>query len=564
MVKDFTATELALLDTKPGDLDPIQKKDRERLKARQYMEKHRTKLRNSLGSEEYKKTVNKKMFDYRNSENTKYLQAVSKESTNPVEIKTINNTIQKIEKRSIATDRPKREPKPINKEKIIQTKKIVFTRKEQEDRNLIAGWMTKLMKQNPYYKINDADYVEVRKYGKTQLDSMIKGITNIMKKVENITMSQDLKSNITSVFRGMNIEEGKYKANISVFKKEMPFLDLNKIDGFINRVIDYTSSIARDQDKVSNTVKGHLQNFVNLISRIDSYHKSYQILSKFNSSLNKQYLAERGDNLVDPDDLEKITIMKEQWDYTNIERTNKLIKDANLSAHDQALASVFLLQPPRRLDHRHAVLTEEGLDQDSLDLLISKTNDTRNYLVVDGEEPVKWVYKNFKTFSKGGQAKEEVMGPQVYDVYPEVAKYLKAHIKKNIILRDEFVFGQIKDHRTRVDVGNFSNKIPEIMKKIFNVAGITATTLRTAGAIFNQQNPDRTKNERKAFSKAMAHSNETNELYNKIIPKVKKVEVKPDPEKIQEVPAVKTKPKVVLKPVLKIGNQRRNPPKKRK
>ena len=44
MVKDFTANELALLDTKPSQLDPIQKKERERLKARQYMAKHRTKL----------------------------------------------------------------------------------------------------------------------------------------------------------------------------------------------------------------------------------------------------------------------------------------------------------------------------------------------------------------------------------------------------------------------------------------------------------------------------------------------------------------------------------------
>jgi hypothetical protein len=225
--------------------------------------------------------------------------------------------------------------------------------------------------------------------------------------------------------------------------------------------------------------------------------------------------------------------MKEKWDYTNIDQTNKLIQDGGLNAQYQALAAVFLLQPPRRLDHRHAVLTSQGLDEDTLKLLEDKVNDTRNYLVMDGTEPVRWVYKNFKTATKGGKIKDDVFGTQVYDVMPEVAKYLKMHILKNKLKLGDHVFGQLGDAKVKMDQGNFSTLIPKIMKKIFNIPGITATVLRTAAAIFNQQTEGRSNKEKKEFSAAMAHSEATNQLYNKILPKVHERDIQVNERDIQ-------------------------------
>lgn len=565
MVKEFTAAEKALLDSKPGDLDPIQKKDRERLKARIYMEKHRNKLKETKGIEDYKTDRKNDMKKYRFTQKTTYLKAVEEASSDSTEKKTITNTIQKIEKKykeSIlpVKEKSQREKKPVDRLKIVQDVPKVNTKQQQEMSDKSPQWLGKLIKISPNYKVNDETYVSERAYGKPAIDSHIKRITAIMDNVEGKKMSQDLKSKITTVLRGMNIEQGKYKTDISVFKKEMPFLDLKKVDTFIDNVIRYVTKKARREDKIINTIRNSLNPFVNLLGRIDSYSKSYQILTKFNSLLNKQYIDERSENVVDEEDIDKITLMKEKWDYTNVERTNKLIQDANLNKQQQALASVFLLQPPRRLDHQHAVLTSQGLDEDSLKSLEGKVNDKLNYLVMDGTEPVRWVYKNFKTAAKGGKVKYEVFGTQVYDVMPEVARYLKAHIVKNKLNLGDHIFGQLKDAREKMTQGNYSKLIPEIMFKIFDIPGITATVLRTAAAIFNQQTEGRSNKDKREFALSMAHSEATNQLYNKIIPKIDRKDIpvkeeEEEPEKKQDATPVKNPPKV-LKAAEKVGNKR--------
>ena len=68
---------------------------------------------------------------------------------------------------------------------------------------------------------------------------MIIIIAKVVGDVEGKTLSVDMKSKITSVFRGLNIEEGTYKGSLAIFRKEMPFLDINRIDTFINKVSSY-------------------------------------------------------------------------------------------------------------------------------------------------------------------------------------------------------------------------------------------------------------------------------------------------------------------------------------
>jgi len=93
--------------------------------------------------------------------------------------------------------------------------------------------------------------------------------------------------------------------------------------------------------------------------------------------------------------------------------------------------------------------------------------------------------------------------------------------------------------------------------------------LRTAAAIFNQQTEGRSNRDKQIFSKAMGHSEATNQLYNKIIPKVNerdiqvkkgnKILIKEEPIETnkQEATPVQKTPKV-LKPAEKIGNVRRS------
>ena len=127
------------------------------------------------------------------------------------------------------------------------------------------------------------------------------------------------------------------------------------------------------------------------------------------------------------------------------------------------------------------------------------------------------------------------------------------------------------------------------MLKIFKINDITSTVLRTAGAMWNQQTPNRSNREKEDFSLAMAHSEKTNQLYNKILPTKNETEEdkreaqvnkgnKIPLEKKQEATGNKVsikkqepirvsernKAKVVLQPVQKVGNVRRKMARKKK
>ena len=200
MVKEFTAAEKALLDSKPIELDVIQKKERERLKARIYMENHRNKLKETKGIGQYKIDKNVDMKIYRTKQKTTYLKAVAEKTNDPVEIKTINNTIQKIEKKqkeSIESLRQKsqREAKPVDRLKIIQDAPKVNTKKQQEDADKNPQWFIRLVKSHPNFKINDPNYVAERAYETKSINRMIGIISTIMNDVENKKLFEDLKAN---------------------------------------------------------------------------------------------------------------------------------------------------------------------------------------------------------------------------------------------------------------------------------------------------------------------------------------------------------------------------------
>ena len=251
--KEFTAEELALLQMKPSELDPIKKKERERLKARQYMAKSRAKQRAEMGNEPYKAMRLQKMTTYRSEKQKEYLEAVKETTEDPKEKTIITKTLQTIEKKkkeSVQSLREKssRESKPVDRLKIIQNTPKVITKKDQQDKDKTPQWLSRLIKSKPNFKVNDNDYVQERSYDNDKIPDMIALIEKVVLEVENKTLSVDLKSKITSVFRGLNIEQGVYKSSLAIFRKEMPFLELNRIDGFINRVSAYYYEKARNKD----------------------------------------------------------------------------------------------------------------------------------------------------------------------------------------------------------------------------------------------------------------------------------------------------------------------------
>lgn len=572
MPKDFTAEELALLEMKPSDLDPIKQEERKRLKARQYMATHRAKVRSNMGDKEYKAMRVDEMTTYRNKKQTEYLEAVKKTTNNPKEKQTIIKTIKKIQEKP--TRESTRVKVPTDK-RVINAPKIT---KEStiDDKVVVPDWKKALRVSNPNYKINSKEYMERAGFKAEALKDNYKIFSNIMSNVFNFEIPSNLKDVITFILRGNNIEHPSSKNkkldknNINIFKQYLDkYFNKNKIHTTLNAIIEYYYTNARDDDAGRSTVKSYTRTITNILSRIDSYHDSYQVSTKYGIELNDAYIDDMKNNRVKARDKAKLIVMRDNYDLNAYENNRKLLEENNLNSEEQALASMYLLQPPRRNETGSLRLTNKGLTKQEQALM----NQEGNYIVLDDGEPVLQIYGSYKTAKKTiGKVSKEVMGQQALPISPEVGKYLKQHIADKNLKLGDYIFGS-NDYSTPNT--NMNKKISSVMFKIFKVKNIGSKIIRQGASMFNQQN-DRSQNEKEAMAEAMGHSETVQKaIYNKV--KLDEVEDEEDQrskqvkkgnkipqEKKQEATEAKTKPKVQLKPVEKIGNVRRNPPRKKK
>ncbi len=566
MVKAFTAEELALLEMKPSDLDPIKKKERERLKARQYMAKNRAKQRTEMGNEAYKAMRVQKMQVYRDSKKTEYLEAVKENTTDPKEQVIITKTIKKIK------EQPTRQPS--NRVKVPTDKRIInpiVITKEQDNelKDIVPEWKTALMKEHPNYKINSKEYMKRAGLTKKALPKNLTIIEGVMKKVFKYEIPQDLKAVITFIFRGNNIEHLADKNHINIFKSKLDkYFHKSKIYKTITDISNHYYENAISESAGRNTLKGKMVALANLFSRVDSYHDTYQPLTKLANILDKEYFHKSKDNTIDPKDKDKLIALRDNYDIDNVSNNKKLIENNNLTTEEKALASMYLLQPPRRNETGSLRLTSTGITEKDEKLL-----QKGNYIVMDGDEPVKQIYGDFKTATKTiGRVEKEIMGVQSLPIMPEVAKYLKQHIIENKLKLGQYIFGS---HTYTTENLNMNKKITEAMFKIFKLEGISSKVLRQGASMFNQQS-NRSQNEKEIFAEAMGHSETVQKaIYNKVnlddvpdeedkrMKQVKKGNKIPL-EKKQQATDVKNKPKVQLKAVEKVGNVRRSSRKKKK
>jgi len=155
-----------------------------------------------------------------------------------------------------------------------------------------------------------------------------------------------------------------------------------------------------------------------------------------------------------------------------------------------------------------------------------------NYLIMDGDTPIKFVYNKFKTESKGGRIKKTIMGQQVFNVYEEVIPYLKNHIKTNNLKLRNYLFGSNTYSTLNSSYGKM---VEHVMLKIFKVNNITSGIIRQVASIYNQTTPNRSSNTKKGFALEMGHSENTNQLYSKIVD---------SEDETNDVPDVKTKEEI--------------------
>ena len=379
-----------------------------------------------------------------------------------------------------------KEPKPIK-----EVEKIPVKSKKTEIIKIKPQWYNNLIKKYPKFKINDKDYIEHRAYTEKQIEDFYKKITKLLKNIFNIDVSAKTKSIVVSIFRGKNVEHGRYKTNLDSFNNEFKMFNQKNI-------VKTLEKIASHFKNMNNTIKNNITPFVNLFSRISSYENTYQIMTNYNIDLNKKYIEKREDNTGSDEELEKLTEIMNNYDPSNPEDTKQKINDAELNSKQRAISALYLLMPTRRLDYKIMKLTNTENDLD----------ENFNYLYIKNKKS-KFIFNNYKTAQKGGRIKFPVFGKQTLEVNDDVLEYLKQHIRDSEIKSGDLLFGEMS-------LSTYSKMIMEIMEVIFGISGIGSTTLRIVNASYNQQDNTKSVKQKKELAKDMAHDLTTNALYSKI------------------------------------------------
>jgi len=376
-------------------------------------------------------------------------------------------------------------PKPIK-----QNEKIIVKSNKKELIEKKPQWYNSLIKSHPKFKINDANYIAYRAYNEKQVDDFVKKIAKVLK-IFNKELTPNTKAIIVSIFRGRNVEIGKYKTNLESFNKELNIFNKKNIKTTLEKIANYFKNI--------NTIKNNITPFVNLYARIDSYENTYQIMTNYNIDLNNKYIEKREQNEPTSDEeLEKLKTVMDNYDPKNPEETKEKINNAELNSKEKAIASLYLLMATRRLEYRIMKLTDT----------LNSLDENFNYLYIKGKKS-KFIFNKYKTANKGGKIKTEVFGKQELEVNDDVLLYLKEYIKDSKIKSGDLLFKEMS-------LSTFCTIIQDIMEKIFGISKIGATTLRTVASSYNQQDNTKSVKEKKLLAQDMAHDLSTNALYNKL------------------------------------------------
>jgi len=478
-MKDFSEYEKSLLNTLPSKLDVIAQNERKKLKQRISHAKYRANLTDTT---EKKKEYNNYQADYiqkyRSKKKIELLDAISQKNPT-VEIKeSIVKQKEIIQKKLIVSEVRKTSRITKKTDLSIKSREPIVVVKNKK--KIVARWRKELMLEFPNY--TPAQLIEAKSISPELMAADIVIIRNVMLFILELKMSKDLERVITKIFRGYDI-----LGDIRIIKNEMPFLADIKLMKFVNQIQDYYP--------VGSSFKNKLRPFVNLLSRIDSYSSQYQQLSNLSTQENIAYETERKENKISSNDKFKL------FNYNPT--SNKILIDKLDTDLDKAIASVYLLMPPRRLDFQYMVLT----DVQTPEML---TNRKKNYLIMRNNDPIMFVYNNFKTHSKG---KKIIFGQQSFSVDVDVAFYLKKYIINNKLNTGNYLFGS-QDH-TQYN-SNFGKKLENVMLLLTNVSGITSKWIRVNAANYiNSSN--KSVGEIEKYAERMAHNYSQSQQYRKFI-----------------------------------------------
>ena len=308
---------------------------------------------------------------------------------------------------------------------------------------------------------------------------------------------------LSDYLKKANVLQKKFK-NKSLSSQAMAELEKLMTDdptanqALILKEMDYL----KDVDNIIHTLQGlypnpnSLKSYVTVLSVITSHLKDfqqvYQRLTRIGIEINKRIQEKRDDNVLAEDDKDRIIPL----DKPTISNGLDKLKDMR----EKLIFGLYTLQPCRRLEYRFMRITKET-NKDNLD------DDNDNYLVIT--PPYKFIFKNYKTNDKYGQQEIPVMDGDLINLIKQYIAYYKLKV-------GDYLIGQTSDKNKVIAEPNFSNKLTQIFRKVYNVHTSLDFIRKSHIISFLDQPKKLSNNDKKQFAEWMAHSTEEQTKYYKI------------------------------------------------
>ena len=272
-------------------------------------------------------------------------------------------------------------------------------------------------------------------------------------------------------------------ANQALILKEMDYL--KDVDNMIHTLQGLYPN--------PNSLKSYNNVLTVITSHLKDFNKVHQQLTRINIEINKRIQEKRDDNVLEDDDKDRIIPL----DKPTISDGLDALKDMR----EKLIFGLYTLQPCRRLEYRFMRITKET-DKDKLD------DDNDNYLVIT--PPFKFIFNNYKTNDKYGQQEIPVMDGELINLIKKYIAYYKLKV-------GDYLIGQTTDKNKVISEPNFSNKLTQVFRKVYNVHTSLDFIRKSHIITFLEQPKKLSNNNKKQFAEWMAHSTEEQTKYYKII-----------------------------------------------
>ena len=272
------------------------------------------------------------MRKYRAARSKKLIEARAAIPEAEITPQKLEKEIQKIDKKVNLSEarRSSRKTEQVD----LSIKKAEPIVKPKIQKRIVPMWRKKLPANASANEIREA-----KSYPQSVRKVMIKKIEIVITKVLKKDFTAQHKQLAHKILLGDEL-----KGDLKTFKTLYPFLSDNNLIGFVNKVQDYYPKVT--------SFATMIVPFVNLLARLDDvYDKEYQQLSLIAKNASIEYNEERDQNAVNQDDRGKIF----SFDPDDVKEH---IDQFLTTPKDKALAAVYGLQPPRRLDFQYMKLTE--------------------------------------------------------------------------------------------------------------------------------------------------------------------------------------------------------------